>query len=170
MSEAYRQKLLNWFCSMALLVLTTTLATSIAWFRHFPESIRGPGNIDIYWIASAISDNLLTYAIYFVPMVFWHLFDFIERSEPASLWTRSVASYRPLILLLFATMVLWLAVVAGLWEYNSCDELQGALHYACYVELSDWLFVPWMIGMGLALLLCIAKAVISIRSRLTKAP
>lgn len=169
MSDAYRQKLLNWFCSMLLALLVAALSASIVWFYKVPKSTAIYGHPDLTAIAGLIGESLMIYPIYFLPMAIWHFFDFIERQEPAPLSRHRLTRWRTFLSTLIATTVFWLGMAMELWQYNSCDNLDGAFYFQCLVGPSPWLFWPWLLGMGVALLLCIAKAVFSIRSQFQKA-
>lgn len=170
MTEAYRHKLLHWFISMLTILTACTLNALIFWFRKIPNVVIGPDFYDVSQIAGLASKTLFFYPIYFVIFSFWHFFDFWERSPEKTGFVRRTVGYCYFFCLLALTMLLHLLMETGIFSYNSCDELEGAFYLECLVGPPLWLLLPWIGGVGLALILTIANGVYAIKSHLTKAP
>jgi hypothetical protein len=65
-------------------------------------------------------------------------------------------------------IVLFVLMDLSFWQYNSCDQLPQAHFFQCFVGPSWWLMTPWLAAMVLALALCVAKSIFSIRSLFKK--
>ena len=169
MTEAYRSKLLNWFCSVALLLTASALTPLFYWFIDLPKWMEISLSVDLATIVGQFSDSLLLYPLLFPIFLIWHLFDFIQRGLPERLWSTRLTSYGSFLSAMTLAIILFLLMDLGLFQYNSCDQLEGALFHQCYVRPSLWLMFPWLAALGLAIVLCIAKAGFSIRSLFKKA-
>lgn len=136
MSAEYRQKLLNWFCSMALLLLICTLSLGITW-RMVTLSMVYTGRTDLVDHAGSLSTGFMAYLIFFPAIAFWHLCDFLQASEPhqtGGIFTR----YRGFaILLLLASPIAAISGAGGIW-------LTGDGGVFCYKpgDFNDLLYHP----------------------------
>lgn len=168
MSEAYRQKLLNWWCSMLVLLLLAISAIAARWLFYVPfmmmmtevESVR------IEWML----DPMLHYFIWFLPLAFWHVADAFQLGQPSGRWARAIASYPAMIgsFLLLSTTLVFMA--SGLWESSGfCGGSFLILMQACAFP-SLAFRIPANLSLWFLLILCMGKTVISIRSRSKKAP
>ena len=164
MTAAYRQKLLNWFCSLALLAVAMSASLIFAWFFDLPRWLYERQASEWDAIAWSMQNPMLNYIIYFPFLLFWHLSDFSEARVANSTLLQRFLSYRIFAWTIFIALLLNNLMSIGLWESNSCEKLQGALHLQCFVETSPWLMKPWTLMDLLAIILCIAKAVFSIYS------
>lgn len=86
MSEAYRQKLLNWFCSMSLLALVCSLALVIGWRIVSINVGLGYSNAELPIYAGPFGESFMPYFQYFPALAFWHLCDFLQDSEKVPRW------------------------------------------------------------------------------------
>ena len=158
-----RQKLLNWLCSIGLVLLTTILAIVIQWFEIAPLLLSedAMGNSEAVW---RLAEPLLVYVLLTPVFLFWHFFDLIERQIDDAVPQAKFALYRSFLMVMIFGIVLLTMMSLGIWQYNSCDELDGALFHQCYIQSSFWLMGPWLAAMACAIFLCLFKAVYSIRS------
>ena len=162
MTDAFHQKLLNWICSVGLVLLATVLSMAIGWFKTVPEQML-EASFDTYYILWIVGESLLVYAFYFPVFLTWHFFDFIDgESSPTSPFSRATG-YKTIFLTMLVSACLFLAMGLGVGRYNSCDGLDGALFHSCYVGHSLWIMLPWVFTILFALILSIIKAAYSIR-------
>jgi len=99
MSAEYRQKLLNWFCSVLLVALVTSLCLVAMWFidrpwerpgwRGQPPALRHFGDY-----AGEVDEHVLLFPILLVLALIWHLFDLLQRGEPEGGIAARVSSVR----------------------------------------------------------------------------
>ncbi len=123
---------------------------------------------DVVYTVVPLIEGLSNYFLLAPMFLFWHFFDFIEKSAPKSLLANRLTRYRAIFWLMLPSIVLLLLMAFKVWQYNSCDELPKALFHQCVISPSLWLLVPWMILMGLAFLACISKAGYAIASHVKK--
>ena len=90
--------------------------------------------------------------------MFWHFFDFVENVTLKSAWGKKATSYAAIFGMMTVNLTLFVLMGFGLWQYNSCDQLEGVYFFQCYVRPSLWLMIPWLATLALAVLLCIIKA------------
>lgn len=169
MTVEYRQKILNWLMSIGIVLLVTALYAVILWFWTIPEQ-TGYGSNDLIYVAGPLAETFTIYVVLAPIFLFWHLFDFIERSVPQLGRAHHLTTYRTFISVMIVSIMMLLLMALGIWEYNSCDELDDAFFFQCIVRPSLWLMVPWLATMVLGLLLSLVKAAYAIRSVVTKAP
>jgi hypothetical protein len=97
-TEAYRQKLLNWLTSMLMLLLISIIPLEYFWFFELPR-------ITYFYIddiRAILEPSLTWYVVIFVPLFFWHLGDFTRNSGFSSAFARLVSGYKLLAALLVA--------------------------------------------------------------------
>ncbi|MEL7197383.1 MAG: hypothetical protein AAGL10_03625 [Pseudomonadota bacterium] len=169
MTDAFRQKLLNWFTSMAILLLASAIHPLHFWFFRLQDSHQFGWSDDLVRIAGPFGETLLFYPLMLPIFLIWHLSDFIQNGLPSSRKELMLTRYSSFLLVMVASMVPFTLMVMGLWQYNSCDELPDAFFHQCILEPSWWLMTPWLATIFLALVLCITKGAISVRSLLKKA-
>jgi hypothetical protein len=118
--EDYRQRLLNWFCSILLLLLVCALTLLLAW-RIITINFSfygGPAGIDKY--AGPMGVSFFAYVMYFPAIAFWHFCDFLERKQGKLPWKGWFSSYRSfLVLLLLASPIAVFAASRGV-ELTGC--------------------------------------------------
>jgi len=136
MSAEYRQKLLNWFCSVALLLLVCTLAFAITW-RMVTLNMTMIGRTDLVDHAGPLSTGFMAYFIFFPAIAFWHLCDFLQASAPrqsGGIFTR----YRG-----FAILLLVVSPIAAISGAGGIP-LTGDGGVFCYKpgDFSDLLYHP----------------------------
>ncbi|KLE32657.1 hypothetical protein [Aurantiacibacter gangjinensis] len=162
MNEAYRQKLLHWFMSMLLCMSLPTFLANWEWFYDLPKSYLDYGEYDLEWSIWGIGEAVIYFAFYFIIVAPWHLFDFLQRENPDSLWKERLAEYRTFCSVVLATMMLSAVEGTSIFNHNSCDELPEAMFTTCYITMPKWLEWSSLAAIFLALLLVVAKAGISI--------
>jgi len=165
----YRQKLLNWFCSVALVLAFAALSPLIYWFVYLPDWIETSLTGEFAEVAGLLGETFLIYPLLLPVILFWHFWDFIQKDASAGRWSLRLAAYRIFVMVVVAAMTLWLLMASGVFTINSCHALDGALYFECYIHQPYWLMLPFLAAVCLALILCIAKAVFSISSHLGKA-
>lgn len=121
MTRTYRQKLLNWFYTMSLLLVVQVAALALAWrtMMIYAQIIGDDYGIDKY--AGPMGEALLPYIMFFVPLALWHLFDFLESEQRPDRWRGLFSRYRHFaILLLLSSPFAALGVVEG-YILRPCD-------------------------------------------------
>lgn len=166
---AFRQKLLNWLCSIGIVMLATVVPFVHYWLVKLPDyQSRIVGEINLAGHFLMLSEQLIFFVLYAPLIVGWHLADFIERRAPLNEWLGRSLDYPSLFWLLSLASLLYVLMSVGFLEYNSCDALPLAMYHSCIVQPSLVLMIPWVIATILALLLCIVKAVWSVWSLIKK--
>ncbi|MXO95828.1 hypothetical protein GRI34_05255 [Erythrobacter aquimaris] len=158
--------MLNWFCSVGLVLLITALSATISWFKTLPEKVA-EGSFDPWFASGLMGETILTFVFYLPIILSWHLFDFVEKKSSDRRFLKTLNRYPTLLLTMSASAFIYLAMGLGVGRYNSCDELNGAYFHSCYVGPAMWIMLPWLIVTGLAFLLSILKAAMSISSHIT---
>lgn len=175
MSAEYRQKLLNFFCSALLVSLVTALCLVAMWFVDRPWELAGwrdePPTIRHFGdYAGTVGEYLLFFPILLVPTLIWHMFDLLQRSEPEGGFAAHFSSVRTwwiVIGLLGLTLVL---SSTGHFTYTApCGGGFVFLWQDCYYT-KGVVWIPLIILLLFAPILCMGKAAISIRSLIKKAP
>lgn len=138
MTDAYRQKLLNWFCSMALLLLICSLAMGLTWWRIIihHQAFGYLGEFDVYAPNAAL--GMMAYFLFFPAIAFWHFCDFLQRTEAETGWNGVFSTYRG-----FARLLLLMSPLAVLGA-ESGVQFTGCygVFYVNQTEFVDgrWLF------------------------------
>ena len=164
MSEDFHQKLLNWFCSATLSLFAASLAPLFFWLIDLPDLVERSISINLVDIAGPFGESFLLYAFLLPLFLVWHLFDFAQRGMPETALVAKLTKYRIFLWLMIAAISLFLLMDLGFLQYNSCDQLNGALYHECFVSPSLWLMIPWVVALGTAAILCLIKAIVSIHS------
>lgn len=168
MTEGYRQKLLNWFCSMSILLATAALSALLVWFVHVPRILGYGPPRDLVTIAGPFGESLVAYPIYFLPVAVWHLLDFLQARELHGTWGKRFTRYRNFAACTALSQLSFLLAVWGILNVTSCPE--GEFYfYQCTVGPPWWLWLIFTASSLLALALCIGKGIIAIRSLFQKA-
>lgn len=169
MSEAFHQKLLNWFVSILQLLTAIALMLVIFWFVRAPEIEPYYQSTHLASIAPAMGGVLAFYILFFPQVLVWHLLDFCQRGEPSLRIERFLASHMNLVATMGLLQFAAILTVLGLGSWNSCDELPlDALPHSCRIGLQWWLTLMFYGPLLFSLILCIGKAAVTIRSRLAK--
>ena len=175
MTDAYRQKLLDWLTSVLVVSLVTALCLVAVWFVVRPWELAGwrdepPTMLHFWEYAGLIAESLVIFAILLVPTMIWHLFDIIQRGTPQGAFAARLSSVRTwwiVMSLLGGTIVL---DASRLFSYTaSCYGSFVFLSQGCYYT-KGVLTIPMTILLLFIPILCMGKVVISIRSLIKKAP
>lgn len=169
MTKDWHQKLLDWFCSVGVVLLTQVIALCQVLLWQIPHYFASVGQFyDDGYAAGIIGETFVVLGILLPVIIFWHFWDLLQARPPRSLWGRRLSCFWNFSLVLGVTVFLWLLMGTGLFTTNSCDELKGALFNECYISISNWVMVPFAIAVCLLLILCAAKALASIGSRVMR--
>lgn len=173
MTEAYRQKLLNWYLSMLMLALASVSSLSgFLLIGRLNPQVENDTN-DPFVLPAIAGGTLIVFATYFVPVASWHLFDFIQKGTPANRTLGILAGYRAFGTILVLGSFGLAAITSQILTMPKCPPLEvgdGAFGFVgCDSGPPDWLLASSYILLLFALILCMGKAVIAIRSRLKKA-
>jgi hypothetical protein len=171
LSEAYRQKLLNWLLSMLVLLLMATggISALLLAGRFNPvveRNLSGP-----LMLPAMAAENLFGFMLYFVPVAIWHLADLPQRRVPESGTLAILTSYRPFGgILLLGTTAFALSTSQILTTPN-CPELEPETFgfIDCTFGPPRWLWFAMLIPLLFVYILSMGKAVLTIRSRFKKA-
>ncbi len=169
MDEAFRQKLLNWFISILLLLSAASVMFLISWFARAPSVTETPYMTRGAEIAVSFGGVTVIFAILFFPVVIWHLLDFTERLNDGQQGriVRFFSSHTVLVLTMGISQIAGILIATGIADWNSCDDLPpGSFPYSCQIGLEWWANLLFFGPLLFAFILCIGKAAITIRSRL----
>lgn len=172
MDGFYRQKLLDWWCSMALLGLVCSLSALLNWNRVLVMiDLSGTAYRGIEWWIGPAAGGFASYPMFFPPLAFWHLCDFLERDRGPNMWRGWLATYRR-----FAALLLFLAPLAAVSGSGGIG-LTGDGGVFCYKhgDFGDFLYHPCLppgsgdtlmvlIGGPLMILACASKALTALVS------
>jgi hypothetical protein len=120
-TDAYRQKLLNWFTSMLIVLLISIIPILYFWFVRLPERmsyIRGVSEF-----VFPLEESLSWYATVFVPLLIWHVGDFTHKYRYSSSLANLVNGYKPLAGLLCALGLSVMLITSGFLDDLGCPEL-----------------------------------------------
>lgn len=157
MNAAYRQKLLNYFCTVLLIWAGTFIGLLIVWTVGIPE-VRSSGFTEVTYPALAmIAEALIVYVLLFPLALFWHLMDFIGKNRPSSPWWNRICDFPAFACALTSVIVFWLLAGTGFFTLNSCDALDGVYYHECFITISLFIMVPLFIAALALLVICAAK-------------
>ncbi|MEM9500438.1 MAG: hypothetical protein AAF941_01205 [Pseudomonadota bacterium] len=169
MTEVFRQKLLDWFVSVLLLLTAISAMLLIFWFLRAPLAEDSPYMTRGAWVAVMAAEVIVFYAVFFPSILIWHLFDFAERArnrQPGRL-ARFIASHKLLVVTMGLSQIGAILSLTGRFHWNSCDDLPpGVLPHSCQVRVEPWIMALIFIPLLFSIILCMGKAAIMIRSRL----
>ena len=169
MTDAYRQKLLNWLCTIGLVLIATVLMPLRYWFFDLPElQSRILNPLELSSIAGPFAESFLYYVLVAPIALLWHLGHFIETRPPRYRFIEFASRYALFVSLIATSIALHLLMLLRVWEYDSCDELPDALFWECMVYPSPVLTILWIAAMVLALALGVFKIGYSVWSLLRK--
>lgn len=169
MDEAFRQKLLNWFISILMLLSTVSVMLLISWFVRAPSVAETPYMTRGAEIAAMFSGVIAIFAILFFPIIVWHLLDFTERLNDGhqGRLVEFFSSHFVLLLTMGVSQIAGILIATGIADWNSCDDLPaGSFPYSCQIGLEWWANLLFFGPLLFSFILCIGKAAITIRSRL----
>jgi hypothetical protein len=160
MSAAFRQKLLNWTCSVMGLLLYCTILLIQLWL-----AVTNSHNADLNMIPDwppILIPAMEAYIFGFTLIAFWHLFDFIQISKKGKGALEFFSSYGVWINSLAAIALVQICKYSGLIETHLCIW--------CNPSFPPWISLLFLLLLLIVIILCMAKAVIAIRSRIQKVP
>tara|TARA_R110000824_G_scaffold30860_1_gene100983 strand:+ start:150 stop:662 length:513 start_codon:yes stop_codon:yes gene_type:complete len=164
LSDNFHQKLLNWFCSVTLSIFAASLPPLFFWLIDLPDLVERSISINLVDLAGPFGERFILYAFLLPFFLFWHMFDFAQRGVPMTAVVARLTKYQMFLWPMIAAISLFLLMDLDFLRYNSCDQLNGALFHECYISPSLWLMIPWIIAVGIAVILCAIKAAVSIHS------
>lgn len=175
MTDAYRQKLLDWLTSVLLVALVTSLCLVAMWFVDRPWELAGwrdepPAIRHFADYAGIVGEYLLFFPILLVPTLVWHLSDVIQRGEPQGVFAARLSSVRTWWIVMSLLGVTLVLRSTGHFSYTApCGG--GFVFYwqDCYYT-KGVVWIPQIILLLFVPILCMGKAAISIRSLIKKAP
>ena len=171
MTDAFRQKLLNWFISILLLLAATAAMLLVHWFVRAPLVEESPYISRGALIAVTAGEILILYAVLFFPILIWHLLDFAERSNAlrSSPLEMVFVNHTVLVVTMGISQITGVLIATGMAEWNSCDDLPDMVYpHSCRLSLEWWALILFFGPLLFSFILCIGRAVITIRSRLIK--
>ncbi len=170
MSDAYRQKLLNWFCTMLLLLLVCALSLCLGWRIILTNAELAGGDWPLDAFAGFLGEAFRPYFMFFPLLAIWHMFDFLEADSNPPRRKGWFADYRSfLILLMVASPFAILSVVDGHILsscYRSMDIGETGFYDSCYPS-STWTILLWLVIAPAVCLAVVSKSVTAVRSRLS---
>lgn len=166
MDEAYRTKLSHWLTSMLVLHLFTVIWTAYSWFGHYLP-LLAYNEDDPFTAANFLFGQVENYALLFIPLFLWHLFDFWQGPRLSSPLFRSLTSYRWLLLCLCAFGLTWLLVLSPWLNDLACPPVDPG-HFGfggCGTVTPDWKVLLSRLPMLGIVLLLVAKAMLTVVER-----
>jgi hypothetical protein len=167
--NAHRHKLLNWLCSMSLLLLVCTLALVLTWRTIVVVFYLGgtPAEIDRY--AGPLAMGLMAYFMFFPALACWHFFDLIESDRRPDRWTGWLSRYRSFArLIVLASPLAILSAVDGVamtgcgGVFQNSQSSYGFIH-GC-PRPGNWDVLLVLFVGPLVAFACVSKAVTSLLS------
>ncbi|MEO9462757.1 MAG: hypothetical protein ABJ242_08485 [Marinomonas sp.] len=170
MSEEYRLKLRNFFCSMLLVLLIALIPLLYFWFFLLPyrmEYISGFDELSI-----PIRVVLEQYAFLFLPILVWHIADFLKQSNRWLSLGPLSNSHRFLAIVLVMYGFSIVLVSSTFLNDLGCPEVilpEGVFQFdGCGTWTPEW---KLSISIGFWLLICVLalwKLTVAIASRIRK--
>ena len=157
MSLEFRQKLLNWFCTVMVVLGGTSVALLVTWSNTAPYVLDSSLEGDAYRLTAPLAEAFLLYPILVAPSMFWHLLDFLQENAPLHAGGRIICGYPAFLATLTLLTSLWLLASTGYFTHNSCDDLDGALFHQCFITISRWIMIPIFFCLFGLLVICITK-------------
>ncbi|NRD88465.1 hypothetical protein C8024_01805 [Sphingopyxis sp. BSNA05] len=170
MTSEYRQKLLNWLTSMAILMAVTVFSLAAKWFLGLWMMTSVNTTDKFADIAGPMGEAFLAYPIFFLPLLVWHSFDFIQEQKPNSRWAANLSSYPPLLASIAISGIAFILISSGEFTVMHCPEPMGPEFgfQHCFHGPATWLNFLFYMPLLISFLLCISKAIFSIRTYLKK--
>ena len=173
MTDAYRQKLLNWITSMMVLLLVQSAALTWTWIwllRAHANDTFGDGIA--YTMAYRMGAVLEIFMVGFALAAFWHFFDFLQRGDPQDTPYPRLSRYRTIckVSLIGALPVvvyapIYLSVFQGhAFIDSNCNGIFSFASAACSTAGPGQLFAA-LLSLPAMIFLCLSKAWIAINSR-----
>ncbi len=157
MNQEFRQKLLNWLCTILVVLAGTSLALLITWFITIPNVLYRDFDGDAYGLTVPLIEAFLLYPLLLVPSMLWHFLDFLEKHRPLHPYGRHICGYPAFLTALSLLITLFLLASTGYFTHNSCDDLNGALFYECFITISQWIMIPLFLALLGLLIICVTK-------------
>lgn len=173
MTEAYRQKLLNWFTSVTIIWAVSILSVTVFWFFTIPANERAfePRDFPPSYFFH-LGTALIVLLLFSLTAVAWHVSDFVQLGTPKRPVLRRLSSYPAYLLSLVSALVVGGIIGSGQFNYFGCGSLPPNIQFGfweCLEGPPDWLAGLYYVVMFVLILQCLAKAVISLNSRLKTA-
>ncbi|HQV03700.1 MULTISPECIES: hypothetical protein [unclassified Novosphingobium] len=167
LTREFRRKLIYWFSSMSILAFATVLGLCVTWFVRFPKLYiaREVSHFPDY-MAFLLASNLELYAFAFVPVIIWHLADFIATKPPKRRVLEVLTSYALLsgILVCFGMILIGLAT-----DWFTVDRPCGGMFLLLMQSCAGphpVMGLPMRLLLLLFPILAILKLAVSLHSRL----
>ncbi len=174
MSEAYRQKLLNWLISMMILCLCVALSLAAYWFFNRPDLMVRPAGVpfpDDYELvdyAGAMGEIVALFVVGFVPVALWHMADLFDRKTARSRLTRWLSHAAPYQLALLILGLLFAMHASGEFSYVApCGGPMLVLSQDCYYTVPI-LRIPSTVAFWAVISLTILKVLIVATTRVRR--
>lgn len=159
MSERYRQKLLNFICSMLLIWSAGLIIAYLSWLFALRGGRAENGAVDLFPALYVLGESLLIGVILSVFALFWHFLDFAQRAISPIRFVSLSTRYPTFAFAIAGFALTYILLSTGYFTSNSCEQPDGALFHECYWITSLWIWIPFTI-FGISLLvLCVLKAV-----------
>ncbi|MBH5322320.1 hypothetical protein [Aurantiacibacter sediminis] len=157
MTDAYRQKLLNWFCSVVLVLSTAFTGAAIHWYLRAPDEDYG-------WLPAidmvvSLNEPILFGSASLLAILVWHLADLAQTKLPKPIWLKALFSHRFLLASLLISQASIITICTGALDIKRC------FWHVCAPGPPIWLertaFIPLLIVSTLG----IAKVTFAIANR-----
>ena len=162
MTDAFRQKLLNFLCSMLVVLLLISGSALVAWFVAAPRMLAQPYG-GAYLTAWMMGEAFIVYAALAPPSLIWHLSNFLWSGKAKPGWAGWLFAYPVFLAALGITGFAWILASSGSFTYQDCPDLDGAFFYSCPIVISPWVMIPLYLGLVSLLILCVVQASMAIR-------
>ena len=164
MDSALAEKLRLWLVSVMTLLLGTVSASAATLLSQSCTS-------NTWTCIGLSSEPMAIFQLLFLVIATWHALDFFQSGEPTGRVAASLARYRVLFGTLALLLVLLVLVKTGHFHATYCATPEpGTIMFdGCETRPPRLLTTPLYLLLLFAVILCMGKAVISIRSRLKKA-
>ncbi|MXO85520.1 hypothetical protein GRI38_05700 [Altererythrobacter aurantiacus] len=124
MTNAFRQKLLNYASSMVLGLAFLGLSLLIEIYVNSENVFRFTNANMLEYRAQtaawATSNSIAIFLVIMIPVFVWHMGDFVLRAVPSRPWIRQISAYRSLLTLLFFVIIGGLIIHSGVLATLHC--------------------------------------------------
>jgi len=147
LTDQFRQKLLNWFCSLLVLMSTLSTATALQWLFFIPRPKLGEEEKWFFEFVFRFGEVGVVLSILLFAALIWHLSDMLHKYEEPSFGIISRLSRFPLWLLSFGLLCIFTALIISQALHSTCPPIpartQFGFYAPCYPQPPVWLYIAF---------------------------
>ncbi|MGB7369661.1 hypothetical protein [Erythrobacter sp.] len=169
MSENFRQSLLNWICSVLLILCFGAVSIAFRWFHDAPQHSGSSSSQDLTFLIE-LADSIVV-SMYLLPIALtWHFCD-LMRLPPSksSIWVTIFWSYPSWLYVLSVTTFFGFLATSEVIQ-DPCASVIGSVHGWCEPGPPDWIVAAFFIALFVALAMCVVKVILTILLQTWRSP